>query len=80
MNTYIAIVSEPAPEVVFVEERRLIVLARSREDAEAAFQAFSRENHPDWGISITDEQPRAGYVKASDLQPNIAEYYRDLAS
>jgi hypothetical protein len=78
MQTFIATISEPAsPDVQFVEERRLIVLATSREAAEDAFREYAAQHHSGviMGIKIEDERPSPSYVQQAELHPNVAKRY-----
>jgi hypothetical protein len=73
MEAYIAEISEPAhPDVQFIEERKLIVLAESPEAAEAAFRKFAG---PEQIVKMTGERPRPDYLKAANLQPGVVKGY-----
>lgn len=73
MRAYIALISSPvSKDVEFIEERRLIVVAASPEEAEAAMR---RITDPAWTFQMTDEMPRAGYLEAAKLTPGVAKSY-----
>ncbi len=72
MRPYIAIASEPAGSTVkLVQERQFIVLADSKEVAEAAFRGHLAQTHPDWVLYVSDDPPPPGYVEARSLSPGI---------
>ena len=73
MKSYIArISSPPMGEFDFVEERRLIVVAKTPEAADVALRKLVPTN---WSYTLTDEQPRPGYLPAANLQ---VFFYRRL--
>jgi hypothetical protein len=72
MRPYIGIASEPGGSTVkFVQERQFIVLAESREAAEAAFRAHLAKTHPDWVVFVSNDPPPPGYVEAANLSPGV---------
>jgi hypothetical protein len=77
MEAYIAIISEPAfPDVAFVEERKLIVLASSPVAAEDAFDEYVEKNGlGGWSVAMSDERPEPGYLQAAELEPNVVKSY-----
>lgn len=73
MKPYIALISSPAFEdVEFIEERRLIAVAATPEEADAAMRKIT---DPAWTFQMTDEAPRPGYLEAAKLTPGVAKSY-----
>jgi hypothetical protein len=77
MEAYIATLSEPAfPDIGSVEEKQLIVLAASPEDAENAVDEYvEKHGLSGWSVALTDERPEPGYLLAAKLMPNVVKSY-----
>ncbi len=81
MEGYIATAWKPAPPEVgkakWVDDKqRFIVLAASREAADAAFRAYFASHHPDRRYTPNGGRASQAYLAAAKLAPGFVTRYR----
>jgi hypothetical protein len=78
MQAYVAIFASPAgPDVEFVEEREFLVLAASKEEAEAGFREYGLRHMRTWSIKLTDIRPSTDYLGSLKPEPGVVTAYHD---